>query len=68
MNLFDTTAHAPRQTLRSGTRVWLRIGTSEQGQTLLKAGRVIRARGDQVRVDMPGFGIHDFDRRDVRRA
>ena len=67
MNPFDTAAHAPRQTLRAGTRFWLRIGKWGQGQTLLKAGRVILARGDQVRADMLGFGIHDFDRRDVRR-
>lgn len=68
MSIADFTAPAPRQTLRAGTRVWLRVDQAAAGHPWLKAGRVIRARGDQIRVNVFGSGAFDFDRCDVRRA
>lgn len=55
------------RTLRTGTRVWVRTGTAENGNALLKAGWVVNARGPRVRVNLPGTGSADFNRADVTR-
>jgi len=54
--------------MRTGTAVWVRIGTSDSGNPILKAGYVVNARRSIVRVKLPGTGSADFPRQQVRRA